>query len=100
MYISRVDQQRRSYKGAESLYQVFKVVLFMCQDLIIKENVVKLRSVSVECFRQVFEGTILDMKGFGLGCVYFMCGLSEMEFLGCVVFSSNVLNLRILYRLS
>ena len=53
-----------------------------------------------ECFRQVFEGTSLDMKGFGLGCVYFMCGLSEMEFLGCVVFSSNVLNLGILYRLS
>ena len=40
------------------------------------------------------------MKSFGLGCVYFVCGLSEKEFLGCVVFSSNVLNLGILYRLS
>ena len=52
VYISRVDQQRRSYKGAESLYQVFKVVLFIwCQDLIMKEKVVKLRSVSVKCLK-------------------------------------------------
>ena len=56
VYIFRVDQQRRSCKGAESLYQVFKVVLVIwCEDLIMKEKVVKLRSISVKCLKVLAE---------------------------------------------
>ena len=39
---------RKSCKVAESLYQVFKVALSMCQDWIIKEKVAKLRSLYIK----------------------------------------------------
>ena len=42
---------KKKFKNAECLYQVFKVALYMCQEWITKDKVVKLRSLFIKCLK-------------------------------------------------
>ena len=71
-----MDQQPKSCKVAASLYQVFKVALFMYQEWITKEKVVKLRSLYIKCLK--------------LRCLCVMSGSPKKKLKSCGVFISSV----------
>ena len=67
---------RKSCRVAESLCQVFKVAFSMCEDWIIKEKVLKLRSLYIKCLK--------------LRCLCVMSGSPKKKLKSCGVFISSV----------